>query len=374
MSSVQAVILAGGEGNRLRPLTKNRPQSLLPVANKPILERVLDSVVASGIRDITVVVGYKKEKVMKLLNSYEVPVNVVIQPKQLGSAHALAAAKSAIHTDTLILPAGNFIGVETIQLLLKTKNAILASPHTNPRNFGVISQKDGLLCGIVEKPSYADETEAASCGVYYFTKELLSSVDIGSVKEMPDLLNLFVLRGDEIHVVMTKSWQDMLGPADLLGANRYYLNKTSSRLGGKIDSGAKIFGHVSIGRDSVIGPGVVITGPVIIGKNCEILANVCIGPNTSVADRVTIEPFCYLKDSIVMRDCVIESGSRICGAVLGSGCLVGNNTSTQGSVVLGDLAEIGPHTVLKDCIAGNNAVADGNKILSGVIPDDARVI
>ena len=374
MNKVQAVILAGGEGNRFRPLTKNRPQSLLPAANKPVLQHVLDTVISCGIRDITVVVGYKKEKVMKLLNGYDLTMNVVVQTRQLGSAHAFAAAKPYIHTDTLILPGGNFIGAETIRHLLEARNAVLASPRTNPKNFGVISQKNGILTGIVEKPPYADETEAASCGVYYFSKELIDSVDLAGVKEMPDLLNLYVSQGEQIRVVLTKSWQDMISPSDLLGANSYYLEKCETHLQGKIDSRAKISGHVSIGKDTVIGPGAVITGPAVIGSNCVIGPNVCIGPGTSLGDRSAVEPFCYIKNAIVMRDCVIESGSRIAHAVIGAGCIIGNNVSTQGAVVCGDLASIGPHTILKACTVGNNAVLDGNNIITGAIPDDARVI
>ena len=91
--SIQAVVLAAGEGMRLRPLTKNRPKVLLPAGNRPILEHVLDAVVGAGIRDIIVVVGYKKEQVLKFLNTYPVPVKTVVQSKQLGTFHALSRSE-----------------------------------------------------------------------------------------------------------------------------------------------------------------------------------------------------------------------------------------------------------------------------------------
>lgn len=374
MKEVQAVILAAGEGSRFRPLTKNRPQVLLPVANKPVLQRVLDAVVACGIRDITVVVGYKKEPVMKLLNSYPVRVNVVVQSKQLGSANALFAAKKFIHTNTLILSGNNFVGIETIRLLLQSENAILASPHANPENFGIISQKDGILTDIVEKPKSTGEMQIVNCGVYYLNKELIDFADSSELFDMPDFMKKLVAQNEKINVVSIHDWQGVLTPADLLGVNDYYLEKLNTSLCGKIDRSAKISGHVSIGKDTVVSPGVVITGPVVIGDNCHIEPNVCIGPGTAIGSRVSIEPFCYLKDVIVMNDCSIGSGSRITNAVLGEGNKLANNVSTLGNVVVGDHSEIGPFSLLKDCAIGNNVVIDGGRTISEKIPDNARVI
>jgi glucose-1-phosphate thymidylyltransferase len=91
---MQAIILAAGEGVRGRPLTRNRPKAMIPVANRPILEYVIDALLKNGIRDIVVVVGYRKEQVIRFLNGLEVPVEVVVQNKQLGTAHALKCAES----------------------------------------------------------------------------------------------------------------------------------------------------------------------------------------------------------------------------------------------------------------------------------------
>ena len=374
MKDVQCVILAGGEGTRFRPLTRNRPQVLLPVANKAILTRVLDSVVACGIRDITVVVGYKKENVMKLLNSYPVQVNVVIQPKQFGTANALAMAKKYIHTNVLILPGDNFVGVESIRLLLEKENSILASPHNNPRNYGVIFQKNGVLTDIIEKPSFIDKTQSVSCGIYYFTPEYFNSVDVTNYYEMPDYLKDLIAKNNKINVVLAKEWHDALTPSDLLGINSYYLDRVATSISGKIDSSVKISGHVVIGKDTTIASGVVINGPAIIGENCMIEPNVYIGPGTSVGSRVSIESFSYLKQSIIMDDCYIGSSSRIVGAVFGDGCQIADHIATVGNVVAGDRVEIGPLTILKDCTLGNSANIDGGKTVTGVIPDEARVI
>jgi glucose-1-phosphate thymidylyltransferase len=89
---MQAVILAAGEGKRVRPLTRSRPKALIPVANRPIIEYVIEALLKNGIRDIVVVAGYRKEQVTRFLNQLDVTVEVVVQTKQLGTAHALQCA------------------------------------------------------------------------------------------------------------------------------------------------------------------------------------------------------------------------------------------------------------------------------------------
>ena len=93
---MQAVILAAGEGKRVRPLTRSRPKALLPVANRPIIGYVIEALLKNGIRDIVVVVGYRKEQVIRFLNELDVPITVVVQDKQLGTGHALNCARSHI--------------------------------------------------------------------------------------------------------------------------------------------------------------------------------------------------------------------------------------------------------------------------------------
>ena len=104
---MQAVILAGGEGQRVRPLTYSQPKVMIPVANRPILDYVLESVVKSGINDIIVVAGYRKEQVIRYLNSLDTGVSVVVQKKQLGVFDALRCAKDLIKGDFLLLPGDN---------------------------------------------------------------------------------------------------------------------------------------------------------------------------------------------------------------------------------------------------------------------------
>ncbi len=295
---------------------------MLPVANLHILEHVLNSVVAAGIRDITVVVGYKKEQVMTFLNTYPLPVRVVVQDKRLGTAHALSTAKEYVHTKTLVLAGDNYVDPESLRSILDTENAVLVAPHLSPANFGVISKDDGILTGIIEKPTDVDPGSLVSCGVYVFTPEFIEKIREQSI---PESLQKNIKAGMKISIVLANDWQDAVYPKDLLSVNRHLLKPVKGKISGTVDKSVTVQGHVSIAKHTVIGQGTVILGPVVIGEGSRIGPNVCIGPNTSIGSRVTIEPFTYIENSIVMNDCTIGSHSRIVDTIMGEGCKCSNH-------------------------------------------------
>jgi len=152
---MQAVILAGGEGKRLRPLTRSRPKALIPVGNVPIIDYVIESLLACGIRDIIVVVGYRREQVISHLNDRGHPVRVVVQDKPLGTAHALVQAKEHISGRFLVLPGDNYIDSASIARIMDKPDAVLVKDHPYPSNFGVVEIRRGYVTRIVEKPEQA---------------------------------------------------------------------------------------------------------------------------------------------------------------------------------------------------------------------------
>ena len=377
MKDIQAVILAAGEGTRLRPLTKNRPKVMLPLVNIPLLGHVLDVVVSCGIRDITVVVGYKKEQVLTFLNTYSVPVNTIIQPKQLGTADALAHTKKVIHTKTLVISGDNYIDPASIRKMMLQENAVLVAPHKKPENFGVVMQEDGILTDIVEKPENIRCSAMVSCGIYTFSPDLIQSI---SVPTIPEHLKRMLHSRQNITAVLAEDWRDAIYPWDLLHLNAHILTHTAQHIAGIIDQHVILKGKVSIGKHTTIGPGTVIEGPVVIGEGCTIAAHVCIGPNTTLGNRVTIEPFTYISRSIVMNDCSIGSHSRIVEGVIGEGCSIADHFATltsdnqQYGAIIGDRANIGPFTSVVSSVIGNGVDISGKKRITTEIPDNSLVI
>ncbi|MDD1702472.1 MAG: NTP transferase domain-containing protein [Methanoregula sp.] len=384
---MQAVILAAGEGKRVRPLTWSRPKAMIPVANRPIIAYAIDALVQNGIRDITVVVGYRKEQVTRFLNQLDLPVDVVVQDKQLGTAHALLQAESKITGDFLLLPGDNYIDPQSVARIKDRHNAILVKEHPRPSNFGVVLLKDGLVEQIVEKPEQAPGF-LVNTGIYSLDKTVFSHI---SSNNMTDALMDVIHAGTRIEAVTADDWQNAIYPWDLLRMNQRLLRSLPSGREGEVSRHATILGPVLIGKGSTIGPNTVITGPVVIGNDCTIGPNCCILPDTSIGSRVAVEPFAVIGNSLVMDDTAISSHSRIVDSVIGERCTFADHTSTETrkglieiencvtreefGTIIGDNVKSGSFARFRNCIVGNNVTLEGNTtITSRIVPDGSLVM
>lgn len=385
---MQAVILAAGEGKRVRPLTRNRPKALIPVANAPILDYPIRALLESGIRDIIVVVGYRQEHVLRHLNRMDLPVKVVIQHKQLGTADALKCAAELINEDFLVLPGDNYIDGTSIRRVAGEVNAMLVKQHPYPSNFGVVSMQDGSITGITEKPEKT-ESFTISTGIASLTPDFLDCI---CSNDLTDAYNEMIRRGGTLRAVPADDWQDAVYPWDLLQMNRRLLETIPGSIAGTVGRDAVISGLVRVGKGTTIGPHTVIQGPVIIGEECEIGPHCCIMPGTSINDRVVIEPFTVVSNSILMKDVTTGSHSRIDGAVVGERSILGSHTTVLPSptlleieralmkvnfgAVIGDQVTGGPFTVYEGAIVGNNVRINGNIRVRGLSAavDSALVI
>jgi len=383
---VQAVILAAGEGNRLRPLTRSRPKAIIPVANRPIIEYVIDALLANGIRDIVVVVGYRKEHVIRYLNQLDAPIQVVVQDRQLGTAHALKCAEHEISGNFLLLPGDNYISPESIARIKGERNAMLVKEHPNPSEFGVVVIKDGFVQSLIEKPEAAPAF-TVSTGIYAFTPDVFRYI---TSNEIPDVVENMLAHGEKIRAVTADDWQDAIYSWDLLKMNTRMLKNVTPQIGGMLAGDMTLRGVVRIGTGTTIGPNTTITGPAIIGNDCTIGPNAVILPNTSIGSRVQIEPFTLTGGSLIMDDVSIGSHSRIVDAVIGQGCVLGNHTTTvpketlfdlgkkimraEFGAVLGEGVRAAPFTTFKNCVAGNNVLIEEGRVLPGLIEDGTRVM
>ena len=383
---MQAVILAAGEGTRLRPLTHAKPKAMIPVANRPVIAHVIDALLANGIRDIVVVAGYRREYVQRYLNSLDIPVTVVVQEKQLGTAHALRCAASEIREDFMVLPGDNYIDAASIAKIRGEPCAMLVKEHPSPSNFGVVVVRDGLVSGIVEKPEEAP-TLTVSTGIISLPRDALGSL----VKnEIPDAIMGLIRKGMRMKAVMADDWQDAIYPWDLLRMNESLLRHITPEKAGRMAGNVTFTGVVHVGAGTSIGPNTTITGPVVIGENCEIGPGTCILPGTSIGSRVSIEPFTILGSSLIMDDTSIGSHSRIMNAVVGEGCSIGDHASTtvspsllsiEGKVlkaefgaVLGDRVATAPFTVFRTCIVGNGVTIREGRTITQIVPDNTLVM
>ncbi len=375
---MQAVILATGEGKRLRPLTGKRPKSLIPVANHPIIDYAIQAVQACGIRDIVVVAGYGKDQVISHLDQLGIPVQIVAQEKQRGAADALLCAEPLIKDDFLVVPGENFINAESIAKIRDTKNALLVKQHPYPSHFGIVKMKRNKVSGIIKKPEHAPSF-TVSTGIFSLTKNFLSHV---KGNDLVDAVNEMIAQGGHLTAVPAGEWQDAVYPWDLLPLNICALSKITPEKSGDLDRDARMCGPVRTGKGAVIGPFTTITGPVVIGEEAEIGSHCIVGPNVSIGARVKIAPFTILQNSLLMNDVTIGSHSLVNEAVVGKGSSFGDHTTVEPGMpmleienilirgrfgcILGDNVRSDPFCIFQGAIVGNDSQIRGGKMISGL--------
>ncbi|MBL7126228.1 MAG: NTP transferase domain-containing protein [Dehalococcoidales bacterium] len=389
----QAVILAAGEGQRLRPFTVNRPKVMLFIADKPILQYVIEALAQKGIRDIVLVVGYRKEQVLDYFGSGEpfgVDLTYVTQQRQLGTAHALAQTKAAIKDDFLVLPGDNLIAADTIDRFVAIEpEAALVKKVDNPMRYGVVAVQRGTVKEIIEKPEEA-ASNLISTGIYSFSRAIFDFVE--PHLDLPDVVNRMISQGHKIKAVETEGvWLDAIYPWDILNLNAAILQQAQAKSSGTIEAGVSMKGQVSIGKSTVIRSNSYIAGPVVIGDGCEIGPSACIFPATSIGNNVVISPFTEVKNSVIGNDVSIGSGSIIHDSVIDNSCRVGGQfaaCSGQEEIAVNQEHHLVSFGAMlgEGCTLGNSVVAQpgvivGNysqirslKLLSGRLPDRSLVV
>ncbi len=388
----QAVILAAGEGQRLRPFTVTKPKAMLTIAGKPILRYVVEALAQNGICQIVIVVGYHREQIFDYLGTGEqfgIDITYVTQERQLGTAHALAQAKDTVKGEFLILSGDNLIDADTIAQFVTVKpNALLVKKVDNPLRYGVVLTDDSLVKSIIEKPKEA-ASNIINTGIYAFTPDVFDFID--DRLDIPDVLNDMLDQGHPLQAQETEgTWLDVVYPWDIINLNDAVLHHITARLGGTIEAGAFVKGVVSVGKDTIIRSNSYILGPVVIGENCDIGPNVCILPSTSIGNNVAISPFSVVENSVIGEDVNIGPASVIQDSVIAEGCIIkGHFTACSGEAelrvndeyhlvnvgaMLGIGCRLGNSVVAQPgVIVGNYSQIQAMKLIGGKLPDRSYV-
>ena len=371
----KAVILAAGEGKRLRPFTETMPKVMLPIANKPLLEYVFDATRKSGIDEIVVVVGYKKEVIMEYFKDYkDVKITYVIQDRQLGTAHALLQAKKHIKDSFIVLAGDNIIDPGSIAKLLKDQSeySLLIKEHPHPSKYGVVFVENRSIRRIVEKPK-EDVGKYISTGIYKLPRSVFTDIEqctSEGAHALSSVIQSLVDKGKNINTVLAKSWMDIVYPWDLISVNEVMIQGTAASTSGVIEKGVTLKDPVSVGKDTKIYSGCYIVGPVVIGDSCEIGPHACIFPSTSIGNNTVVHPFSEIRSSVIMDDVHIASNSHISHSVIGKGCIIGDSFSTITGKTMIEVdnefkrleTPIGA-MVGEDCIIESHVVVDPGKVI-----------
>ncbi len=389
----QAIILTAGEGRRLRPFTVTKPKVMLSIAGKPMIQYVLEALAKNGIRNIVLVVGYRREQIFDYIGSGErfgVEVTYITQDRQLGTAHALLQAKGVADSQFLVVPGDKLIEADTLSQIAATRPpALLAKIVKSPVTHGVVTIEKGMVTKIAEKPGEL-ESNIINTGIYAFDTTIFDCLE--NELDIPNALTRMMAEGTSITAVETTgTWLNVVYPWDILSLNNAILKKIPASHNGTIESGVSLTGQVTVGKGTVIRTNSYIVGPVVIGEGCEIGPSVCILPSTSVGDNVVISPFTEVSNSVIGTDVHIGSGSCVQDSVIDRGCIIGSHFSACSSEaevkVDGEYhvakvgAMLGDGCRFDNCVTCQPGVLVGNysqvkslKLIGGRIPDRSMVV
>lgn len=389
----QAVILAAGEGRRLRPFTVNKPKAMIYIAGKPVIQYVLESLASNGIREVILVVGYKCEQVFDYVRDgkrFGVEVKYITQSKQLGTGHALLQTRDAVQPEFLVLAGDKLITPGTISQFIQTgPTSIMVKREADPSRYGVVTVENGRLAGIVEKPVHPP-SNLINTGIYIFDTSIFNYLE--NALDIPDALNEMQGRGRLITTLETSlPWLDVIYPWDILNLNAAVLQQIQATHNGTIESGVTIKGLVSLGEGTTIHANSYIAGPAVIGDGCEIGPNACIFPATSIANNVVVSPFSEIRNSVIGDDVHISSGAGIEDSVIDKGCIIGGHFcafseeteikinkeyhTIKVGAMLGEGCHIGNGVVAHPgVIAGNYSQIKSFVNIRGRLPDKSIVV
>ncbi|MGI0011400.1 MAG: glucose-1-phosphate thymidylyltransferase [Nitrosopumilaceae archaeon] len=352
---MKGIILHGGYGTRLRPLTHTGPKQLLQIANKPMSQYALEDLRETGISEIAIIIGdIYPEKVKEYYGNGEqfgVKITYIYQEKPRGISHAIGLCKDFIGKDKFVVYLGdNVLRKDLVDYVNKFQKSqaeamILLCEVENPQMFGVAEIKENKLVRITEKPMNP-QSNFAVIGIYFLTPKIFDIIkelkpSWRGELEIADAFQLLLEKGRLIdYDIVTGWWKDTGTPDDILHANQLILDSIGTEYQFLLDDESTVKGNVVIGKDVIISKDSVIQGPSIIGHGCFIGPAARIGPHVSIGDNSTIKQ-CIIENSIIMSDCRIDVKIHIVDSIIAHGSNITTNLEkNKQKFLLGERSEI----------------------------------
>jgi len=334
LKDTKGIILHGGKGTRLRPLTHTGPKQLIPIANKPVSQYVLEDLVSAGITDIAIVLGsINPERVTEHFGDgsrFQAKITYVYQGEPKGIAHAVGLCEQFARDSPFVVYLGDNMIKNGISRYVQDfvqgnyDAAFLLARVDDPRQYGVVVfGEDKNIIDVEEKPE-KPKSNYVLTGVYFFSASIFDIIRMlrpskRNELEITDAIKTLIKSGGyRIKYYYVDGWWDDTGSAeDILEANRYILdNDLKSEIKGVVEEGATIIGRIFTDENTIIKRGTVIRGPVHIGKSCEIGPNAYIGPYTAIGNRCIIRG-ASIEFSIILDNTRIECTTRIVDSLIG---------------------------------------------------------
>ena len=337
---MKGLILSGGRGTRLRPITHTGPKQLVPVANKPVIQYAIEDLREAGITEIGVVLGnVGRNAIQSFLgdgSQFGVDITYIVQGNPLGLAHAVGCAREFVGDDDFVMYLGDNILNDGITELVESFEAgdyvagVSLQHVDTPEQFGIATVDDnGDILSLVEKPD-DPPSDLAIIGVYVFSPAIFDAVeaiepsDRGEL-EITDAIHLLLEEGGPIdsHVVHGW-WKDTGKPEDILSANRLVIDEIDASRDGTIEDGAEVVGAVNLHESAVIESGAVVRGPTSLAADVVIESGTYVGPYTSIGENSRLANV-QISNSVVIGDSELTTDESIVDSLLGRGTMIGSS-------------------------------------------------
>ena len=356
---MKAVVMAGGEGTRLRPLTSSRPKPLVPVLNKPCMQHTIELLKRHGITDIVVTLYYLADEIEGYFgDGSELGVNLIytVEDTPLGTAGSVKKAEEYLKDDTFIIVSGDALTDLDVDKALafhreKQSMATLVLQHVdNPLEFGVVITDDGgRIRRFLEKPSWGEVfSDTVNTGMYILEPSIFAYMEPEKNYDWSSDIFPQLLTEEKpmFGYVLGEYWTDV-------GSLQQYRQAQYEMLGGMTQlpiEGRREGGSVWIGAGTEIDPSAQIIGPVCIGKNCRIKAGAHIGPETVIGDNCLIEEGATLQRAIVWDSNYIGARSQLTACTVCFRCTIKEDVVIQEGAVIGDRCHIEDGSTIRPLI------------------------
>ena len=340
---MKAVILAGGEGTRLRPLTLTTPKPVVPVVDRPFLRHQLDLLATVGVTEVIFSVAYRPERIQSVFGDGGTlgrKIRYVVEETPLGTGGAVKNAEAELDGTTIVFNGDILTDVDLPAVVRRHREArasatLVLAPVPNPAAYGLVELDEAGRCRrFIEKPDPSQiTTDTINAGIYVLEKETLSLMPPGvnhSIERafFPALLG----RGDHVAAYVHRGyWIDIGTPEKYLQVHRDILRgRFPVALRGRAVSGGWIEGQAEID------PKAELQGPFYIGPGCHVAAGARVGPDAVLVADVRLAGGAAVQDSVVWRGAEIGAGARVSGSLVGQAVRIGKNATVSAGAVLGE--------------------------------------
>jgi len=334
---MKGVILSGGQGTRLRPITHTGPKQLVPVANKPVIQYAIEDLHEAGITDIAVVLGEAgREAVQAFLgdgSEFGVEITYIVQGSPLGLAHAVGCTRDFVGDEDFVVYLGDNMLDQPLGPVVEPFESgeyaagVILREVDNPEQFGVATLDEfGDVVRIVEKPD-VPETNLVVIGTYLFSPEVFDAIERVEPSERGELeiTDAFQhLIDDDRPIASFRAegwWKDTGKPEDILEANRLVLEDFEASLDGTVEAGAEVVGHVDLHETATIESGATVRGPVSIAAGTTIGDGTYVGPYTSIGSDSEVRQ-AHVENTILVGETTITADETIVDSLVGAGTTI----------------------------------------------------